>query len=127
MKTSLILGIVLLFVFSAYGNEGTVETSPPLEEFDTTSFDPVEAAQGQEEEAVGFEEEEAYLETASEDAEAQVQGGALSLGAEPQGDALAVYTNKLTYFGYQEADEEMYDEIYNNYSLSYPGKRRDWQ
>jgi hypothetical protein len=84
----------------------------------------VEAAQGQEEEVVSFEEKEAYLEVASEDTE---QGGALSLGEDSEGDALAVYTNKLTYFGYQEPDEEMYDEMYDYYSFSYPRKTREWR
>jgi len=131
MRICLLLSIILLFAFSAVSDEQTVKTSPPEEEMVTTSFDETKAAQEEQQEVASSEEDEAVFDMVSEEIKEGERGTALSLDEEiereAKEDALTVYTNKLTYFGYQEPDEEMYDKMYDYYSLSYPRKASEWR
>jgi hypothetical protein len=124
MRASLVTILFLLVSFLVLAQEASVKTSVVEEEMEVRSALPNQMSEAESKTSVLAEEdEEEIINVASQDSG---QGGALSLGQENE-EERSVSTNPLTYYGYKEASSEVYDEIYNYYSLSYSKKLREWQ
>jgi hypothetical protein len=128
MKSSLLMAaVILLFLVCAHAQEGSVKSSVVEEEMQVRSALPNRMSETGSKTSLVAEDEKdkkEIINIASHDS--GQDAAAASVDTENQ-EERSVSTKPLTYYGYKEASSEVYDEIYNYYSLSYPKESREWQ
>ena len=123
MKVSLAIVIMASLMFAVWAQEGAVKTSVVEEEMAIRSELPKTESEPERGSLLPEEEAEDLTTLA---ATSQQEDGASSVGQESQ-EELSVYTNPLTYYGYQESSQDTCEDIYNYYSLSSSGELREWE